>query len=266
MRYFLLKAFFFFLLMTACQYQEPESVQKTEVLPSETVTLNSTQNPLQDWKELINSSIHSFENIYTADAIKLLENGQFLEGSTAIKQAYDSIPLIIDSIFSKEKIIADRKETYEYEIGGFSSTNGKEYRHLLIWKRDTQVKLRALELIVELEADLPSPQVLNARRTEWIRLCNQHNAEKLVDGLYAENTLYYNHKPMVVGRKAVSKEYEYMNRDDYSLHLEPILVEPVRTDLIFEIGQCSGSYGGKYILIWQKNALGVWEILMDSNI
>jgi hypothetical protein len=57
-----------------------------------------------------------------------------------------------------------------------------------------------------------------------------------------------------------------MEREQYHLTLTPIFIEPVSATMVYEIGQCSGSYGGKYILIWQREQDGKWRILLDSNI
>ena len=84
--------------------------------------------------------------------------------------------------------------------------------------------------------------------------------------MYTENTIYYNHKPVIVGHEDLAVEYQYMNNKKYELFLEPIIVEVVQDDLVYEIGQCSGTYGGKYILIWQKGNDDVWRVLVDSNI
>ena len=57
-----------------------------------------------------------------------------------------------------------------------------------------------------------------------------------------------------------------MNNKNYRLKLEPLIVKPVSKNLVFEIGQCSGSYDGKYILVWGKDVDGMWKIIIDSNI
>ncbi|MEM6697813.1 MAG: hypothetical protein AAF599_05420, partial [Bacteroidota bacterium] len=88
----------------------------------------------------------------------------------------------------------------------------------------------------------------------------------LVEQLYTDNAIYYNHKPVVVGTERITAEYSYMNNPDYSLKLVPLTVEPANKNIVFEIGQCSGSYNGKYVLIWKKVADGVWKILLDSNV
>ena len=99
-----------------------------------------------------------------------------------------------------------------------------------------------------------------------MELCNAHDVEGLVNELYSVNTLYYNHKPLVKGREDVIKEYGYMRNEKYSLKLTPLFIEAVNESTVYEIGQCNGSYGGKYILIWKKEADGKWRIFIDSNI
>ena len=62
------------------------------------------------------------------------------------------------------------------------------------------------------------------------------------------------------------KEYSYMNNKNYRLNLQPLIVKAVNASFAFEIGQCSGSYNGKYILIWKIDSDGSWKIFIDSNI
>jgi ketosteroid isomerase-like protein len=40
----------------------------------------------------------------------------------------------------------------------------------------------------------------------------------------------------------------------------------VNDNLVYEIGQCKGTYKGKYILVWKKESDGVWRVFIDSNI
>ena len=92
-----------------------------------------------------------------------------------------------------------------------------------------------------------------------------HNANNLVQEMYTENALYYNHKPIDIGVEQIAKTYSYMNRPQYKLHLEVLKVVPVNKHIVYEIGQCSGSYRGKYVIIWQKTSKG-WQVLLDTNI
>ena len=57
-----------------------------------------------------------------------------------------------------------------------------------------------------------------------------------------------------------------MNNKNYHLQLHPLVVKAVNPNFVFEIGQCTGSYAGKYILIWEKDSDGKWKITADSNI
>jgi ketosteroid isomerase-like protein len=57
-----------------------------------------------------------------------------------------------------------------------------------------------------------------------------------------------------------------MSNESYQLTLNPITIETVNPETVFEIGQCEGSYNGKYILIWKKQTDGQWRIWVDSNI
>lgn len=172
----------------------------------------------------------------------------------------------IKNIETQVSKIAGYRENFRYEIGSFQNEFQVKYSFVLVSELVGNQYLRKLEMIVPFEKDLPESKVLDPFREKWIQLCNQHNAEELVNQLYTNNTLYYNHKPMVIGREAVTKVYAYMNRTNYQLNLEPIWVSPVQEGLIFEIGQCSGSYNDKYILVWQLQEDGSWQVLMDSNI
>lgn len=107
---------------------------------------------------------------------------------------------------------------------------------------------------------------ISDNRSKWMRLCIAHKVEELVNIYYSSNTIYYNHKPLVIGTKDLIKEYSYMNRENYSLSLNSIFIEVVNDETVFEIGQCEGLYGGNYILIWKKDDDGKWFIFIDSNI
>jgi len=87
----------------------------------------------------------------------------------------------------------------------------------------------------------------------------------LITNTYVENAVYYNNNRLTIGTDHIIKEYQYMNNPAYQLTLIPIILEGVNETLAFEIGQCSGSYGGKYILVWGKRKGTSWKIIFDSN-
>ena len=213
------------------------------------------------WKQFKNSK-GSKGNTYTKNAVKVLENGTVLESMQQIVDFHQKENLTVDSIWTVFKTKAN--DQFSYEIGAFKS-GATTYKHLLITTLAESPK-RVFEFIAIGTATNSDGKAIDQRRAKWMELCNQHDTRGLVEQLYAEHPLYYNHKPVIATREALITEYGYMENPKYSLELKPEHVESVTGKLAFEIGQCAGSYNGKYILIWQKDDKGVWYVLLDSNI
>lgn len=224
----------------------------------------------QEWKIFINEDLDGLSDFYTENAIKVSPDGAVISGPELIIQSLKNSKkywIGIDTIYTNKNVIADRDQRYEYEIGTFITSEGSEFNHLVIWNTQNAPKTRELEFIAQSrESENGVLKEINLSRDKWIKLCNEHNSTGLVEELYKPNAIYYNHKPVVIGTIAIIKEYGYMNNENYNLHLEPIIVKLVSSKVAFEIGQCSGSYNGKYILVWEKNSQGAWRVLMDSNI
>ncbi len=199
---------------------------------------------------------------YGAIAVKILEDDTVLSGKDEIVQFYQSHPLPLEAVETLFRVAANKQ--FQYEIGAFIS-EGEPYKQVII--TDTEnANTRVFEFIARAGADKDFSAAIDRRRAQWIALCNQHNAQNLINTLYAENTIYYNHRPVVKTREALIPVYQYMNNPQYSLQLSPLHVEHVNDTMVFEIGQCSGSYNGKYILIWEKAEDGEWYVKIDSNI
>ncbi len=249
------------LLLFACQ-ATPGSAPKEEEraslpdLPSQAFHLA--------WQQSLEGPTGYGTDLYTPQALSINEQGEVVREGVNILQAHRQSWGKVDSLQTIRRVLANAP--YEYEIGSFRTDEPRQYQHLIIWKREAEDKKRELEFIATVGETESDNTDIDAQRAAWMDLCNQHDAAQLVTELYTEDALYYNHKPLVAGREAISQEYQYMNRENYRLHLEPILLQRVNENLAFEIGQCLGSYGGKYILIWQKQESGKWQVLFDSNI
>jgi len=157
-------------------------------------------------------------------------------------------------------------ESISYEISQVHTESGDRYDQLIIWSTHDSTLRKELEVLARSEDGGQVIDGLEVARADWIQLCNLHNPLQLVKKRYTSDALYYNHKPLVIGTTAIAKEYNYMSSENYSLLLSPLHITSVRPDLAFEIGQCSGSYGGQYMLLWQKDANNVWKVHLDSNL
>lgn len=219
------------------------------------------------WLKHLYTGSSELSKLYTTDGVKVLDDGTAITGAAAISQFYKAHIMDIQSIRTDTVILANAQRGLSYEIGTFIADSSQRYQHLIIWQKEGETKKRTFEFIAKTGQTSSSILAeINRRRKEWMRLCNAHQTEELVQKLYSKNTLYFNHKPLVKGHAALVKEYAYMNDSQYQLSLQPIKTSLVNQHIVIEIGQCKGSYNGKYILIWKKSTEGNWEVFIDSNI
>jgi len=228
-------------------------------------TRDSSKENIPGWENSF-ATAERLSSMYFSDAIHINTNGGVINGASAISDFWIDSQLAPDSTFTHFEIVANDDNEYMYEIGGFTTTGNEKYAHILIHNIKGAASVRELEFFAQrndAEVDL---NIIDQRRQDWMEYCNAKDAEGLVQNLYTENAVYYNHRPVLIGREALTEEYQYMNNPDYSLTLIPLHVEVVNDRLVFEIGRCEGSYNGKYMLVWQLDDDESWNVLMDSNI
>ncbi len=216
------------------------------------------------WMNAINNKdLSALEALYIENVYGLSPNGIDFSSRTTLLDIVEKNDFVVRDVKTIKRIKAHAK--YDYEIGSFRNKGGDLMKHVVIWDTSQDQDIRELEFLAETDNTEVDLKQIDMARDNWIRLCNANNAKNLINTVYTKNTLYYNHRPMIVGRKNLIPVYSYMNSPNYNLKLEPIIVEAVSETIVYEIGQCVGSYPGKYILIWQKTDEG-WQILFDSNI
>ena len=201
---------------------------------------------------------------YALQSVKILEDGSYIEGAENIKTYKSENPFIVQSLKRIYGVAAN--DQYSYEINSITSS-GRTYKEITIVETGKD-QTRSFEFTARSEdtnVALLQKQIAQ-RRNEWIERCNANDASDLVTHLYSHAPIYFNHKKVIASRDALIKAYGYMNDEKYSLQLTPMHLEIVSNDLAFEIGQCSGSYRGKYVLVWKKDKKDRWRILIDSNI
>ncbi|MBX2872186.1 MAG: hypothetical protein KTR30_08800 [Saprospiraceae bacterium] len=254
-------------LSAACNNGTQESAPSQATATSSTPQSLTEDPSLSAWANLISGTIDDFSEVYVGKPVFLGPSGSLGFQMEEQIQRHRALYRNLTSLKTKQRIVAREEQGLHYEIGSFTTAQGEEFKHLLILKQEGDTLRREMEFITKAAVvDSTVIEAFDQRRAEWIQLCNAHNAEKLVTSLYTPHALYYNHKPLIIGHEAIAADYQYMNRAEYSLQLSPIIVELVNNSIAFEIGQCSGSYGGKYIFVWQKDRRGKWWVMLDSNI
>lgn len=256
MRSVTLFSFLFTLLFYACG-ELPVADQSNDTPKKQVAPENLS------WREAINSG-NSLSNNYLPSAVKAFVSGEVITGAEEIAAHWKTQAPKVTSITSDTLIVARDHPLIEYEIGEFATAT-QWRKFLIIWETDSTGRKRSFEMDVAInEPGEVSSEVSNSR-DRWVVLCNQHDASQLIREMYTTNTVYYNHRPVVQGQENLIKVYGYMNNPNYHLTLKPIISEPVSDRIVFEVGQCSGSYNGKYVIVWEKGDDGKWKVLMDAN-
>ncbi len=259
---------FILLSIIGCKQREnkKENISNSQ---TEIVQPDRVPNNLINWANSVNSdNINSIKKFYDTNAIKIISADSIIENSAQIANYYRIHKGKITSIKSIFNIEANKERGINYELVSYKIDNLTEFIGIVIWRMENEKRIREFEFSEEssLESKKVDTTNIAERRKLWIELCNTNNPENLVKQLYSNNTMYFNHKPIVKGTEKLIKEYGYMNNENYTLNLHPMKLEVVNTNFAFEVGQCSGSYNGKYILVWKKNADGDWKVYIDSNI
>ncbi len=257
-----------FLIIFGCKQQ---NINKGNISNSQSEIIQPANIPnhLKDWANGINKkNIDSIKNFYDTNSVKIISPENIIENSSKIANYYKVQKGKITSIESLFSIEANSKRKINYELVTYKTDNKKEFIGIVIWKIENEKIIREFEFTKESSLESKKVDTINIaeRRKLWIQLCNENNSNNLVKELYSSNTIYYNHKPLIKGTDNLTKEYSYMNDKSYNLKLSPLILKAVNVNFVFEIGQCTGSYNGKYILVWGKNSSGKWKIIVDTNI
>ena len=220
-----------------------------------------------EFKKEFNYNTLSFNHAFTSAALMITDGNTVHQNEEEILQYFQQMRTDygqIDSIHTFD--IVQGNDQISYELGKMDFSNAVSITYLTIWKDDNDSVKRALLYFTKSEEAKLAKEEISIARNQWMEYCNAHNAFALVKNAYTENALYFNHKPLVIGTEALAKEYGYMNNEKYTLKLTPEIIQPATKQIVYEIGQCSGSYNGKYVLVWEKEHDGTWRICFDSNI
>ena len=268
MKFKIIFLLFILLAIIGCKQRDHK---KEDVSNAQMGIMQSEKFPdyLQNWANDINShNTILIKSYYDSNAIKIISTDSIIEHSTPIANYYKVQNGKISSIESIFSIEANYEMRINYDLVRYKIDDQKEFIGIVISKIENEKIIREFEFTEEssIESGKVDTTKIAERRKLWMELCNANNAKALVTQLYSNNTIYFNHKPIAKGTADLIKEYSYMNNKNYHLNLHPLILKAVNASFAFEIGQCSGTYNGKYILIWKKHADGNWKIYIDSNI
>jgi ketosteroid isomerase-like protein len=218
------------------------------------------------WMEDYNKKAGDVSECYTEQCVLFPENGKAITGKADIAQFYSQkYPNV-----SKVKTVQVKKRFIEtptliYEVGTLITDKQEIYPYMVSWNGSKGTWQRELEAMAKKTTSHNDSMQINAAREKWMQLCNAHDHKKLVENLYLKDAYYYNRGRVLEGWESLFTEYKYMSQPSYHLSLKPISVMMVQPDLAYEVGKCSGSYGGHYMLVWEKQRDGEWKVCLDSN-
>lgn len=209
----------------------------------------------------------AIDTIYTSHPIIITETGEVYEGLQEVRTFQKKWSKEYAKIQKEETIIkVAAHPNIAYEMRKVLLEDGTVLHQIIIWRKEKERLLQEVAFFAKEGAFTSEKVAIDIARAKWITLCNAHNASQLIEQVYTQNTIYYNNdKPLLFGRTALTEAYSYMNRPTYQLALTPLHLSQVNERIAFEFGQCAGSYGGKYIIVWKKIEQGNWQVLFDSN-
>ena len=139
------------------------------------------------------------------------------------------------------------------------------YVYINAWKRvgdQWKIEFQALAEQKEQAADMKE---IDRARVLWQERSNAHDHQTLVAASYSPDGYYFNQGRIHKGTAAISEVYSYMSRPDWQITLTPISVLPAGPELVLELGQYQSGGTGHYLIAWEKQDDGVWQVLLDFN-
>ena len=207
-----------------------------------------------------------YRAVYSEDAILVNVADSIYKGRSAIANFRSHSKISETTLKIDTTIEANERRGIYYQLGSIKTDQNEEYGIIRIMEKADTTQEVVFEILAVKDDVKDVQKQIDRAREQWIKLCNAHDTSRLINDMYTLQTIYFNHKPLIIGREHLIPEYSYMNRENYTLLLNPIIVRTINSELVYELGQCSGSYNGKYIIVWRRDTDGLWWVLIDSNI
>lgn len=136
------------------------------------------------------------------------------------------------------------------------------------WKKEIDV------ILAQKLSDLQVPGKIlagiDSERKKWVQLANQHNPKAHIAESYTENASYFASGRKSTGREEITERYVYMKNPNYQVDLEKERLWGISDDNLLELGRYfTGTEhvgdGGIYVILWERQNPGYWQIALDFN-
>ena len=218
------------------------------------------------WRRLMNEQPQNINASYLESAITLTGKSQIISHNEDRMTYLKPLVGVEGNIKSVNNVICtEAAENTIFEISQVELKKGPIYVQFVIWHFQNGLFFRALDFMAPLipqPADMPGIQ---EARQQWIAYSADQEFDKLVRSIYTPNSIYYNNQSMLTGAEAIIEAFQLLQEKDNPLRLKPIVMQPVRSDMVIEMGQCKGDNSNNYIFIWHQDDQGKWSIWFDSR-
>lgn len=136
------------------------------------------------------------------------------------------------------------------------------------WLKEIDVILTTESKTTQISSE--SDLLLDQERKKWVKLANQHNPEAHIKVSYTEEATYFGNGQKSEGRQEITDRYSYMENPNYQVDLEKERLWRISESNVLEIGRYfTGSErrgnGGLYVILWEEQESGQWQIELDFN-
>jgi hypothetical protein len=166
-------------------------------------------------------------------------------------------------------------DKFRYITVGKLSTSTDSLLLLTGWRKVDGSWLKKIDVILTLESETTrisseTGRLLDQERKKWVKLANQHNPEAHIKASYTEDATYFGNGQKSEGRQEIADRYIYMENLNYQVDLEKERLWRISESNVLEIGRYfTGTErrgnGGLYVILWEEQETGEWQIELDFN-
>ncbi|WP_428235395.1 hypothetical protein [Gracilimonas sp.] len=166
-------------------------------------------------------------------------------------------------------------DKFRYITVGKLFTSADSLVLLTGWREVDGSWLKEIDVILTIESETTqvssvSDQLFDPERKKWVELANQHNPEAHIKASYTEDATYFGNGRKSEGRQEIADRYFYMENPNYRVDLEKERLWRISESNVLEIGRYfTGAErrgnGGLYVILWEEQKSGEWQIELDFN-